>query len=36
VLFLTALMLIIGLDTLLRWITASWPRWRGRPVVEQS
>jgi exosortase B len=36
VLFLTALMLIIGLDTFLRWITASWPRWRGRPVAEQS
>jgi exosortase B len=36
VLFLTALMLIIGLDTLLRWITASWPRWRGRTVAEQS
>jgi exosortase B len=36
VLFLTALMLIIGLDTFLRWITASWPRWRGRPVAEQA
>jgi exosortase B len=36
VLFLTALMLIIGLDTLLRWITASWPRWRGRTGAEQS
>jgi exosortase B len=35
VLFLTALMLIIGLDTFLRWITASWPRWRGRNVAEQ-
>lgn len=34
VLFLTALMLIIALDTFLRWITASWPRWRGRPVAE--
>ncbi|MYN29080.1 exosortase B [Duganella sp. CY42W] len=36
VLFLTALMLIISLDTFLRWITASWPRWRGRSVVEQT
>jgi exosortase/archaeosortase family protein len=36
VLFLTALMLIIGLDTFLRWITASWPRWRGQPVAEQG
>jgi exosortase B len=36
VLFLTALMLIISLDTFLRWITASWPRWRGRFSPERG
>jgi exosortase B len=36
VLFLTALMLIISLDTFLRWITASWPVWRGRRPAETA
>jgi len=36
VLFLTALMLIISLDTFLRWITASWQRRHRRPVEEAA
>ncbi|MHA4870311.1 exosortase B [Duganella sp. PWIR1] len=36
VLFLCGLMLIIGMDTMLRTISTTWGRWRGRAVAKEG